>query len=180
MIRLNGLVETVLNNFDSLVMPICLPKPYYGVEEPKIKEFVVAGWGKLDDNQGEAEILRKGVANEVLHKLSVPIYEKSRCYNVFEGVDETHICAGYVFKRQFILIYYFLPLNHSHSLFPIPHSPFPIAHSPLLITHLLIPHSRSHSILSNNSMIILILGVLKVKILVMVTVGALWWTKLMD
>ena len=103
MIRLDGLVETVLNNFDSLVMPICLPKPYYGVEEPKIREFVVAGWGKIDDNQGEAEILRKGVANEVLKKLSVPIYEKSRCYNVFEGVDETHICAGYVFKRQFIL-----------------------------------------------------------------------------
>ena len=103
MIRLDGLVETVLNNFDSLVMPICLPKPYYGVEEPKIREFVVAGWGKIDDNQGEAEILRKGVANEVLKKLSVPIYEKSRCYNVFEGVDETHICAGYVFKWQFIL-----------------------------------------------------------------------------
>jgi len=94
LIRLDGLVETVLNNFDSLVMPICLPKPYYGVEEPKIREFVVAGWGKIDDNQGEAEILRKGVANEVLKKLSVPIYEKSRCYNVFEGVDETHICAG--------------------------------------------------------------------------------------
>ena len=126
MIRLNGLVETVLNNFDSLVMPICLPKPYYGVEEPKIKEFVVAGWGKLDDNQGEAEILRKGVANEVLHKLSVPIYEKSRCYNVFEGVDETHICAGYVFKRQFILIYYFFTFKPFP--FPISHSPFPIAH----------------------------------------------------
>ena len=136
MIRLNGLVETVLNNFDSLVMPICLPKPYYGVEEPKIKEFVVAGWGKLDDNQGEAEILRKGVANEVLHKLSVPIYEKSRCYNVFEGVDETHICAGYVFKRQFILIYYFFtfkpfPFPISHSLFLVPHYPFPIS----IITH---------------------------------------------
>ena len=134
MIRLNGLVETVLNNFDSLVMPICLPKPYYGVEEPKIKEFVVAGWGKLDDNQGEAEILRKGVANEVLHKLSVPIYEKSRCYNVFEGVDETHICAGYVFKRQFILIYHFLPLNHSHY-----HSLFPISHYSLLIYSFPIP-----------------------------------------
>ena len=106
MIRLDGLVETVLNNFDSLVMPICLPKPYYGVEEPKISEFVVAGWGKIDDNQGEAEILRKGVANEVLKKLQVPIYEKSRCYNVFEGVDETHICAGYVFKRKFILRYF--------------------------------------------------------------------------
>ena len=141
MIRLNGLVETVLNNFDSLVMPICLPKPYYGVEEPKIKEFVVAGWGKLDDNQGEAEILRKGVANEVLHKLSVPIYEKSRCYNVFEGVDETHICAGYVFKRQFILIYYFFTFKPFPFPFPISHSPFPVPHSPFPITHYSFTHS---------------------------------------
>ena len=37
LIRLDGLVLTINEDFDQPVMPVCLPPPYYGSEEPKEK-----------------------------------------------------------------------------------------------------------------------------------------------
>ena len=94
LIRLNGLAETVLNNHDVPVMPVCLPAPYYGSEETKVKEFVVIGWGKADENQRFEDIIKIGVGNRLPKKITLPLYDKSVCWNIFPGVDDTHICAG--------------------------------------------------------------------------------------
>ena len=96
LIRLDRLANTVLSDptFEEIIMPACLPTPYYGTEEPKIKNYLVSGWGLTESDDEYTSVLKKGAASYKQRQLEIPLYDKSVCYNIFPGVDETHICAG--------------------------------------------------------------------------------------
>ena len=75
-------------------MPVCLPPPNYGKDEPGMQEFMVTGWGKVDNEDGLQELLRQGAASKLPIKLKLPLFDKSRCRLIFPGANEKHICAG--------------------------------------------------------------------------------------
>ena len=76
------------------VMPVCLPPPDYTKDEPQMKNFMVTGWGKVDNKDGLEALLRQGVASRLPIKLKVPLFDKTRCAAIFPGANEHHICAG--------------------------------------------------------------------------------------
>ena len=91
LIRLDRLVETAMENFNLPVLPVCLPS---GPDDLKVNEFVVAGWGKTDNDFKLSDFEKLGVTSRMPQKLNLPWFDLRRCGQIFPGVGQTHICAG--------------------------------------------------------------------------------------
>lgn len=91
LVRLDGIVDTILENPDLAIMAVCLPPPN-SHEIPD--EFVVFGWGKSSNDADLNDLLKVGVATRMPQKLVIPSYDRTQCGLIFPGIQETHICAG--------------------------------------------------------------------------------------
>ena len=45
---------------------------YITLDKSTVKEFIIAGWGKLDDTQDNVEVLERGVATNQLKRNEIP------------------------------------------------------------------------------------------------------------
>lgn len=94
LIRLPRLAVTVNQEFDQLVMPICLSWP--GMELPEEK-FVVAGWGRTsNDPYDEGDIFDSGAHSALLRKLEVSLVPDCKSkFPIYSNITEDkYICAG--------------------------------------------------------------------------------------
>ena len=82
LVRLDGIVDTTFEDFNLPVLPVCLPN---GPEDLKTDEFVVAGWGKTDNDNALSDIERFGVSSRLPQKLTVPWFDLRRCDQIFPG-----------------------------------------------------------------------------------------------
>ena len=97
LIRLDRLVVTANEDPDVPVLPVCLPaRP----DERKVDEFIVAGWGKTDNEFTLSDFQKLGVASKLPQKLKVPLFDLERCGQQIPGVGKNHICAGGILNED--------------------------------------------------------------------------------
>ena len=97
LIRLPRPAITVNEDFDEIVLPVCLGWNQ-GIKVPEDK-FLVAGWGRTsNDPFDKGDTKESGAHSALLQKLEVPVITAEECrrdYAIFNGINlERHICAG--------------------------------------------------------------------------------------
>ena len=94
LIKLGGLVDTISEDPDLPVMPVCLPHPDHTDEPIQVKDFMVIGWGKSQNSDSIDDVLRQGVATRFPQKLALPLFDRDACGVIFPGINSGQICAG--------------------------------------------------------------------------------------
>lgn len=92
LVRLETPAITLLEDYDSVVLPICLG--YKGPLEQA--ELHVAGWGKINNDPIylTKDFVELGVSQRTLQRLKVPFVSHDRCRTYYANLAPTQICAG--------------------------------------------------------------------------------------
>ena len=92
LVRLETPAVTLLEDYDSVVLPICL-----GYKSPlEEADLHVAGWGKVNNDPLSLtkDFVELGVSKRTLQRLNVPLVERARCQTYFKNITSSQICAG--------------------------------------------------------------------------------------
>jgi hypothetical protein len=97
LVRLPRPAITVNEEFDEIVLPICLGWRS-NIKVPNDK-FLVAGWGRTNNDPSDSGDIRvSGAFSSLMLKLEVPVIPINKCktdFKIFKGINSVkHICAG--------------------------------------------------------------------------------------
>ena len=95
LIRLDGVVDTIYENYDNIVMPVCLPLPE-NQEAYQAKDFLVHGWGRTEQYEDILETRSLGINERLPRKVGKSLQDPNKCRSNFPNPisEDKQLCVG--------------------------------------------------------------------------------------